>query len=134
MRMDGYLCAGSLVAALVLAGWVEAADRATTPTEAAQPADNSGRNTRDSGGTTLTPQGQGSSASDVDLTRRIRQAIVKDGALSTNAHNVKIMTVNGVVTLRGPVANAAEKASVAAKAQDVTGVKQVDNQLEIAAR
>ena len=48
-----------------------------------------------------------------------------------NAHNVKIITRDGVVTLRGPVENASEKTSVAAKAQKVAGVKRVDNQLEI---
>ena len=48
-----------------------------------------------------------------------------------NAHNVKIVTKGGVVTLRGPVENASEKASVAAKAKKVAGVKRVDNQIEI---
>ena len=55
-----------------------------------------------------------------------------DKSLSTNAHNVKIITTDGVVTLRGPVKSAAEKATIAAKAQQVAGVSRVDNQLEIA--
>ena len=55
-----------------------------------------------------------------------------DKSLSTNAHNVKIITANGVVTLRGPVKSAAEKANIGAKAQQAAGVRRVDNQLEIA--
>jgi hyperosmotically inducible protein len=56
---------------------------------------------------------------------------VKDDTLSTDAHNVKIITVDSVVTLRGPVKNAAEKAAVASKATTAPGVKRVDNQLEV---
>ena len=94
-------------------------------------ADNSARNARDRGDQTMTPADQGGSAADRELTANIRKAIVDDDALSMNAHNVKIITKDGVVTLRGPVKSTAEKASVAAKAQKVAGVKRVDNQLEI---
>ena len=54
--------------------------------------------------------------------------------MSVNAHNVKIITKNGVVTLRGPVKSPEEKDTIAAKAKQVAGVKNVDNQLEIASR
>lgn len=94
-------------------------------------ADNTGKNARDSEDQTLTPEDQGGSAADRELTANVRKAIVADDDLSMNAHNVKIITRSGVVTLRGPVENAAERASVAAKAQKVAGVKRVDNQLEI---
>ncbi len=96
------------------------------------PANNSGRNVRDRSGARLTAQKQPSTGRDVALTRQIRQAIVKDKALSTSAHNVKIITVNGVVTLRGPVQSEGEKTAVAARATQVHGVKRVDNQLEVA--
>ena len=79
----------------------------------------------------MTPTDQGGSAADRELTANIRKAIVDDDTLSMNAHNVKIITKDGVVTLRGPVKNASEKTSVAAKAQKIAGVKRVDNQLEI---
>jgi hyperosmotically inducible protein len=95
-------------------------------------ADDTGKNVRDSGDETLTPADQGGSAADREVTANVRKAIVGDDALSMNAHNVKVITKNGVVTLRGPVASASEKASVAAKAHKVAGVKRVDNQLEIA--
>ena len=54
-----------------------------------------------------------------------------DKALSTNAHNAKIVTDKGAVTLRGVVESAAEKDSVETKAKAVAGVASVDNQLEI---
>lgn len=94
-------------------------------------ADNSAKNARDRGDETITPTDQGGSAADREVTANIRKAIVDDDALSMNAHNVKIVTKDGVVTLRGPVKNASEKTSVAAKAQRISGVKRVDNQLEI---
>jgi hyperosmotically inducible protein len=94
-------------------------------------ADNTGKNTRDRNDDTLTPGDQGESAADREVTANVRKAIVGDDTLSMNAHNVKIITQNGVVTLRGPVDTASEKTSVAAKAQKVAGVKRVDNQLEI---
>ena len=94
-------------------------------------ADNTGRNVRDRGDKTLTPLDQGGSAADRELTADIRRKIVGDNSLSTNAHNVKIVTIDGVVTLRGPVKSAAEKESVASKAQVAKGVKRVDNQLEV---
>jgi osmotically-inducible protein OsmY len=94
-------------------------------------ADNTERNVRDRDGKTLTPPDQGGSAADRELTAAIRKAIVDDDTLSTNAQNVKIITVGGVVTLRGPVKSAAEKTAVAAKAQRTAGVQRVDNQLEV---
>jgi hyperosmotically inducible periplasmic protein len=96
--------------------------------------DNTGKNVRDRDEKTLTPMDQGGSAGDRELTATIRQAIVADDSLSTNAHNVKIITVDGVVTLRGPVKTPAEKATVAALAQKAKGVKRVDNQLEVEAK
>jgi len=94
-------------------------------------ADNTERNVRDRGDKTLTPMDQGGSAADRDVTAAIRKAIVDNDELSTNAQNVKIVTVAGVVTLRGPVETPAEKAAIAATAEKTTGVKRVDNQLEI---
>jgi len=66
-----------------------------------------------------------------ERTATIRKAIAGDSSLSTNAHNVKIITVDGVVTLRGSVKTPAEKAAVAATAEKAKGVKRVDNQLEV---
>lgn len=96
------------------------------------PADNSGKNVRDRQGATQTPGDQSNAKADMAITQAIRKAVVADKGLSTNAHNVKIVTTNGAVTLRGPVKSEAEKNSIAEKAKQTAGVKSVDNQLEIA--
>ena len=117
----------SFVSILALAGIL-----AAVPVWAEQPdADNTGKNVRDSADKTLTPMDQGGSTQDRELTAAIRKAVVDDDSLSTNAHNVKIITVDGVVTLRGPVKTTAEKAAVAGKAKKTAGVKRVDDQLEV---
>jgi hyperosmotically inducible protein len=105
---------------------------ATPPQEtAAKPADNTGNNVRDRSDATVTPGDQSESKTDLELTRRIRRAITQDNQLSTTAHNIKIVTANGKVTLRGPVKSAAEKDQIAKMAQGTEGVTSVDNQLEV---
>lgn len=98
----------------------------------AKPADNTDRNERDRGGATLTAGDQGESEADRTITQMIRKAVVADDALSTAAKNAKIITVNGVVTLRGPVKSSQEKSQLGTLSSHVEGVKRVDNQLEIA--
>ena len=110
----------------------DAGDRATGASEAQVPADNTGRNTRDRDGDTATADKQSNDKNDVEITRQIRRAITKDDSLSTSAHNVKIVTNAGAVTLRGPVVSEKEKLAVAKKAESVNGVGKVDNQLEVA--
>ena len=93
--------------------------------------DNSGRNVRDRNDQTKTAEDQSESQADRAISQNIRQAITADDSLSTNGKNVKIITSDGVVTLRGPVKSDKEKSTIGAKAQQVAGVKNVDNQLEI---
>lgn len=71
--------------------------------------------------------------SDLDITKQIRRAIEKDKSLSTYAHNVKIITQNGVVTIKGPVRSEEEKRAVEAKAVEIAGVGKVTNQLDVKA-
>ena len=97
---------------------------------ASDDADNSKRNVSDRDGGSVTPGDQGSSEADVAITQQIRQVVVDRDDLSVNAQNVKIVTVAGVVTLRGPVANAKEKAAIVSIAKQTSGVKRVDDQLE----
>jgi hyperosmotically inducible protein len=78
----------------------------------------------------LTPMDQGGGA-DRDITAAIRRAAVGDKALSFTAKNVKIITVGGKVTLRGPVKSDEEKSLIESKAKAATGVSSVDNQLEV---
>jgi hyperosmotically inducible protein len=70
--------------------------------------------------------------SDDEITRQIRRSITKDKAMSTYAKNVKIITQNGNVTLRGPVRTDEEKRSVEEKANDVAGREHVKNEIQIA--
>jgi hyperosmotically inducible periplasmic protein len=119
---------GAAFAADSTAPALEVADNADQPA-----ADDSGKNVRDRGDRTLTPIDQGGSESDRSITQQIRQAVVADDDLSMNAKNVKIITVDGVVTLRGPVKSAAEKAKLASVSKKTAGVKRVDDQLEIEA-
>lgn len=94
-------------------------------------ADNTGRNTRDRDDAKKLPLDQGNSELDRKITASIRQAVVSDDSLSLNAHNVKIITEDGVVTLRGPVKTDAERDTIAALAGRTDGVKRVNNQLEV---
>jgi osmotically-inducible protein OsmY len=93
--------------------------------------DNSAVNVRDRAPDAITAGEQSSAKSDVELTREIRRAVVKDDSLSMLAHNVKIVTSNGAVTLRGPVKTEQEKIAIANKAQAIAGPDKVDNQLEV---
>jgi hyperosmotically inducible periplasmic protein len=96
-------------------------------------ADNTGKNERDRSGETKTSGDQSNSKQDVDMTAAIRRAVVKDHSLSMTAKNIKIITVNGMVTLRGPVKSDAEKAKIAELAQSAAGKAKIDNQLEVKA-
>jgi len=100
---------------------------------AATDADNTARNQRDRDTSTQTSGDQAENPADREISANIRRAVVADDSLSTNAHNVKIITSNGMVTLRGPVKSAQEKAAIEAKAKQVAGVTRVDNQLEVEA-
>jgi hyperosmotically inducible protein len=94
-------------------------------------ADNTSKNQRDRSGETRTSGDQSNSQEDVKITAAIRRAVVGDKSLSMTAKNVKIITANGTVTLRGPVNNDAEKAKIAELAQSAAGNARIDNQLEV---
>jgi hyperosmotically inducible protein len=83
--------------------------------------DNTKVNKRDTANGAVTADQQKNNASDQELTRQIRRSIMADKALSTYAHNIKIISQNGVVTLKGPVKSDDEKKSVVAKAVAVAG-------------
>jgi len=68
---------------------------------------------------------------DRDVTQKVRQKLLEDDSLSTNAKNIKIVTMDGVVTLRGKVSNKDEKNAIEKNTKGVNGVKDVDNQLDI---
>jgi hypothetical protein len=92
--------------------------------------DNTEINRRDNETDTLTPQNQSNTDENVAIVSTIRKKIMASD-MSTLAKNVKIIVANGVVTLRGPVNTAAEKATVERLAATATGVRKIDNQLDI---
>jgi osmotically-inducible protein OsmY len=95
--------------------------------------DNTGKNERDRDNKTLTPGDQSNTPEDRKLTQAIRQAVMKDKSLTLTAKNVKIITANGKVTLRGPVNTAEEKTKINDLAKSVAGTVPVDDQLEVKA-
>ena len=94
-------------------------------------ADNTARNERDASGDSKTSGDQSESPADIKTSAAIRRAIVADDSLTMTATNVKIITADGKVTLRGPVKTAAEKARIAQLAQKEAGKAKIDNQLEV---
>jgi len=99
-------------------------DNATKP-------DNTATNERDRSGETKTSGDQSNSSADLKITQAIRQALMKDRELSTTAKNIKVITANGQVTLRGPVKSAQEKAKIDQIAKSAAGGAQIDDQLEV---
>ena len=96
-------------------------------------ADNTAKNERDASGESLTAGDQSNSPEDIKITADIRRAVVAEKSLSMTAKNVKIITANGMVTLRGPVNSAEEKAMIAKLAHSAAGKAKIDNQLEVTA-
>jgi hyperosmotically inducible periplasmic protein len=115
-----------LVSSLLGGAWAVAQDQSTQV-----PADNTKVNQRDRNADQPTADQQASNRSDRDITQQIRRSIVKDKSLSTYAHNVKIVTQNGQVTLKGPVRSDEEKRAVEAKAAEIAGDSKVTSQLDV---
>ena len=93
--------------------------------------DNTATNERDRSGQTRTSGDQSNSSADLKTTQAIRRALMKDGELSMTAKNIKIITAEGQVTLRGPVKTAEEKAKIDQLARSAAGGAKIDDQLEV---
>jgi len=104
---------------------------ATSAQEMGQAPDNTAVNQRDQQTATTTPLDQGDSERDVALTKQIRAAVIANDSLSFEAKNVKIITNNGKVTLRGPVKSKEESQTLERTAEEAAGSAQVANELEI---
>jgi osmotically-inducible protein OsmY len=94
-------------------------------------ADNTGRNVRDRSDAAVTPGDQSNNESDLKVTQSIRRAISTNDQFSALAKNVKIITADGKVTLRGPVENEQEKQGVESAAKSAAPGATVDNQLDV---
>ncbi|WP_130420349.1 BON domain-containing protein [Edaphobacter modestus] len=97
----------------------------TTPTQTAP--DNSTQNQNQS----KTADDQTNAKADLDTTAQIRKSIMADKGLSTYAHNVKIITKNGTVTLKGPVNSEDEKQKVMSYASSVVSADKVTDKITV---
>jgi hyperosmotically inducible periplasmic protein len=93
--------------------------------------DNTKMNQRDRNPNEPTADQQQNNRSDRDITQQVRQAIMSDKTFSTYAHNVKVITQNGQVTLKGPVRSDDEKRAVEAKAAAIAGDGKVTSELTV---
>jgi hyperosmotically inducible protein len=104
-----------------------AAEKPTDP-------DNTAVNDRDRSGATVTPLDQRENEHDLAATKELREALVGDEQLSFDAKNIKIVTQDGVMTLRGPVKSDAERQAIELRARRVPGISSVHNELELSAK
>ena len=120
-----FLCIGLLLGVGVLT-------HAQEPNNQAPPAsDNTKTNQRDRSANEPTADQQRDNRSDRDITQQIRRSIMNDKSLSTYAHNVKVITQHGQVTLKGPVRSEDEKKAIEAKAAEVAGENKVTSELNV---
>ena len=131
------------VGALLLAACSLASAETTTTTttetkttkkktdSAAPAADNTKVNERDRSKTAVTADQQKNNKTDLQLTAEIRRAVIAEKSLSVNAHNIKIIAVNGTVTLKGPVKNVSEKTTIEEKAVAAVGKANVKSEIEV---
>lgn len=132
MKLDCRNIARTLLCTALLLGVGPLVKAQEASAQQAPPAaDNTRANERDRNANEPTADQQKENRSDRDITQQIRRSIMKDKSLSTDAHNVKIVTENGQVTLKGPVRSEKEKRAVEAKAADVAGENNVSNELDI---
>ena len=117
-----------MITCLLTGTWTVASAQNNSP----QPApDNTKLNERDKDKSQPTADQQKDNRSDRDITQQIRQSVVNDKSLSAYAHNVKIISENGMVTLKGPVRSDDEKRAVEIKAAEIVGQAKVTSELEV---
>ena len=119
-----------ILMAFILAGSMTRSQAQTTEQQGTNP-DNTKMNAQDRDKASPTADQQKENRSDREITQQIRQSLVKDKSLSTYGHNVKVITQNGQVTLKGPVRSDDEKKAIEAKATEVAGENKVTSELNI---
>ena len=122
----------SIFSVLILAGVLAAPASLLLAQTPQTPPDNTKVNKRDRAKGAVTADQQKENATDRDVTQKIRHALMEDKSLSSYAHNVKVITQGGQVTLKGPVRSDQEKQTVEEKAVAVAGAGHVTNQMSVA--
>jgi hyperosmotically inducible protein len=105
---------------------------ATGQTPSSVATDNARSNKTDASNATATADAQTNKSADIELTKRIRQSLMSDGKLSTYARNIKIVTINGRVTLNGVVRSEDESSAIQSRAADIAGASSVTSLLKVA--
>ena len=116
-----------------MAGVLLTASSALAPAQNSPKPDNTKTNQQDRNPDAATADQQKNNRSDRETTRQIRKAIIDDKSLSTYAHNVKVITQHGTVTLKGPVRSDEEKKVIEDKAKEVAGASNVKNEMTVVA-
>lgn len=99
----------------------------TAPVDPSHKVDNSAQNDVQQ----KTADQQLNNKSDIQITQQIRKAIIADHSLSMYAHNIKIITRNGAVTLKGPVHTLQEQQAIMTAAEGVVGAGKVMNKITV---
>jgi hyperosmotically inducible protein len=128
MALKSTCMAGAVALGLLVGGGVRitAAQQEKAPTS-----DNTKVNKRDTDKSEATADRAKDNTNDRDIMQKIRKSIVDDKSLSTYAHNVKIVSQHGKVTLKGPVRSDDEKKTIEQKATEVAGAGNVTNQMSV---
>lgn len=124
----------SFVILIIMSVMLSCAESNTPPTTNNTPTpapDNTARNAQDANTKAVTPTDQLENSTDLKVTQEIRKSIMNDNSLSTYGKNVKVVTQENVVTLRGVVNSAQEKRRIETIAKQIATTKNVDNQLEV---
>jgi hyperosmotically inducible periplasmic protein len=120
------------LAASLFGGWLLMSSSTLVAQETGrEKPDNTKVNKRDREKSEKTADQAKDNSGDRDIMQKIRKAVMADKSLSTYAHNVKIISEHGKVTLKGPVHSEQEKETVEAKAVEVAGAGNVTNQLTV---
>lgn len=114
-----------------LAGFLMIIPGSIVAQDSSPQADNTKVNSRDRKSSAVTADQQKENANDRDVSAKIRKALMDDKDLSTYAHNVKVVTQNGMVTLKGPVRSEDEKKTIEQKATEVAGTGKVKNLITV---
>jgi len=126
------ILSGQALAVAMIFGSVASTGYGQDPDKVAPKADNTKVNKRDRNAGEATADQQKVNETDRDLTQRIRQSVIADKSLSTYAHNIKIISQNGAVTLKGPVNSETEKKSIVAMAVKAAGdASKVTDQISV---
>jgi len=128
MRLKAVCAAGALALGISLGG---GASMALAQEKQAPASDNTKVNKRDRNTAQPTADRAKDNVNDRDIMQKIRKSIMDDKSLSTYAHNVKIVSQNGKVTLKGPVRSADEKKTIEQKATEVAGSGNVTDMLTV---